>query len=810
MLRNTLKRIPAAEDYVPPYRFHLTNSIVNLADERCMFVVRCRGTPFEAVSDGMLDNSFDALNAMALNLGKSVGGRLGVWCHLDHYQTKFEADYQFEFDWLRQFSKSYLDKFANAAVFENCFYMSFVLKPGSNDTLSECVRELEEVQLHVTQSLRSYDCEVLRSYERNGQLFSETYEFIGYLNNGFWERIPVTAQPLSSAVQSSSLHHGYKLIETRSPDGSRRFGAYFDLKDFPSPTRRGMLIPLLDLRFPFLLTMSFCFIEQAGALKMIAATENKLLSAGDKAVGQLEEMSEGEGAIQAGEIFFGELHASIAVYGATEKQTEERGSTARTTLSASCGSLFVPATLSAPETFFGQFPGNVKRRSRPMPKTTRNLVGMFGMNAYSSGKQHGNPIGDGTALMPLFTPAKGVYHLNCHYSIPDQDEIGQKRAGHTVITGATGVGKTTVQTTILGFVSRFDAKMFGLDKDGSMRGLFEALGGTYFKLESGMPTGLAPFQLENTAENRNFLYDLVAACGRRMGEELAAEDTKDIKRAVDNVLELDFADRRFGAVLQSIPDRGKDCLRKRLEDWCYGDVEGRYAYALDNERNEFDWDNFKRVAFDVSDFLVDGHPATEPILAYLLHLKKILQKQRGVLATIIEEFWLPLKYRTTCEQILEILKVGRRRDEFAILVTQSPADASQSPILPAILEQTATKIYLANPDAEYDPPSGTGGYIRFNVTPKEFARIKSFGKESRLALIKQGGQSAVVHLDLTGQEEDIAVLAMAKDDFPLLEKAQSDVGRHPDAWVPAFKKLRREFRAQAKRAAPATSIIKGT
>jgi type IV secretion system protein VirB4 len=808
MLSSILKRVPAAESYLPPYRFHLTPTVINLADERCMFVVRCRGIPFEAVSEGMLNNNFDALNDLFLSLGKSVGGRLAIWAHLDHYQTQFTADYKFEFKWLQGFAEQYLSKFSKSDVFENFFYLSFVLKPGANDTIEECVRELEEVQITVEQTLSAYDCEVLTTYEQKEHLFSEVYEFMGYLCNGFWERVPVTSLPLNSAVQSSTHYHDYKLIEVRYPDGGNRFGAYADLKGFPGATKRAMLNSLLELRFPFLLTMSFSFIEQGPAIKMIAAAENKLLSAGDKATEQLADMKAGQGAIQAGDIYFGEFHSSIAVFGPNAKATENRMASARATLSGSCATLYVPATISAPETFFGQFPGNVKRRTRPMPKTTRNLVGMFSMNTYSSGKQFGNPIGDGTAVMPMFTPVKGVYHLNFHYSIPDQDERGEKRAGHTIITGATGVGKTTIQTVVMGFVSRFNTKIFALDKDGSMRGLIEALGGTYFKLEGGEPTGLAPFQLEDSTATRNYLYDLVAACGRRADSELTSEDTKDIKRAVDNVFELPFAARRFGAVLQSIPDRGQDCLARRLANWCYGsdgEADGRFAYALDNPRNNFDWDNFRRVGFDVTDFLVDGHPATEPILSYLLHLKSILQKQDGVLATVIEEFWLPLQYPTTCAQILEILKVGRRRDEFLILVTQSPEDASASPILPTILQQTPTKIYLPNPDAEYKPESGTGGYHRFNVTPKEFKRIKAFGKESRLALVKQGAQSAVVRLDLEGLKEDIAVFAMAKDDFPLMEAAQRQAGTHPDLWVPAFKKLRRDSRAKAQQVVPANS-----
>jgi type IV secretion system protein VirB4 len=792
MLSDILKRQLAGEEHLPPYNYHVTDTIVALDDGRVSFTVRTKGVPFEVISDNVLENNFDSLNTFLLNIAKSTGSRLAVWAHLDHFQTEFKTDYKFSYEWMRDFSNRYMGKFLGAEIFENDFYLTFVLKPSMNDNQDECVRELEEVQLIVTQSLAMYECDVLTSYTHEGNLFSEVYEFFGYLYNGFKERIPVTSLPMRQVVESSTLHHGYKLIETRFPDRGNRFSAFADLKDFPEPTTRGKFNPLLQLKFPFLLCLSFTFINTADAIKMINQTLNKMESAGDEAVEQMTDMALGKGAIMSGEVYFGELHGALVVHGNTEKQAEDRAASARTTLSGSCGTLFLPAALSAPETFYSLFPGNVKNRPRPMPKTTRNLLGLFSMNTYSSGKQYGNPIGDGSAIMPLQTSVNGVYHLNYHWSMPGVDVVGEKRAGHVLLLGATGAGKTTVQTTSLAFMERFDPKFFGIDKDGSMRGYVEASGGTYFALAEGMPTGLNPFQLPDTPQNRSFLYDLVNACGRKAGQDVPAEDTKDIKRAVDNVMELDFPLRRFGVLIQSVPDRGENCLRRRLEDWCYGEVDGRYAYALDNPTNLFDWEHFRRIAFDVSDFLVEGHPATEPILSYLFHLKKLMQRDGSLMATVIEEFWIPINYPTTAKQILDSLKTGRRRGEFIMLVSQSPEDAIKSPLLPAILQQTPTKIYLPNPDAEFITPDG-GGYSRL-LTKKEFQQLKKLGLYSRMFLIKQGSQSCVAKLDLHGMGDDIAVLAMAQDDFPLLEAAKAQAGHHPDQWVPAFKELRARSR----------------
>jgi type IV secretion system protein VirB4 len=813
MLSDILKRQFAGEEQLPPFNYHVRDTIVSLDDGRVAFAVRAKGLPFEVTSDNILDNQYDSLNNLFLSIAKPTGSRLAVWAHLDHYQTQFKTNYQFTYQWMRDFSAKYMKKFSGKDIHENDFYLTFILKPNPNDDLEETIKEIEEIQLTVTQTLQSYEVEVLSMYKRDVKVgdeivssqFSEFYEFIAYLYNGFWEPVPVTSLPLSEAIETSTLHHGYKLIETRFPDGGNRYAAYFDLKDFPEPTKKGGFNPLLELNFPFIMCLSFTFINTAESLRMIDQALNKMESAGDEATGQMNDMKFAKGYIMSGEVYFGEFHGALAVYGKTEKQAEDRGTTARTTLSGSCATQFIPATMSSPETFFSMFPGNVKRRPRPMPKTTRNLLGLFSMNTYSSGKQHGNPLADGSAVLPLQTTVHGVYHFNFHYSLADLDSRGEKRAGHGLLVGATGTGKTTAQTTLLSFLERFGCRLFAVDKDGSMRGFVEAQGGTYFTLASGEPTGLNPFQLPDTPLNRTFLYDLVEACGRKTGVDIPAEDKKDIKRAVDNVFELPFEQRRFGVLLQSIPDRGPDCLARRLADWCYGEIDGRYAYALDNEKNSFDWETFHRVGFDVSDFLVAGHPATEPILSYLFHLKKLMTIKGGLLATVVEECWLPLKYPTTANQILDVLKTGRRRDEFILLVTQSPEDLLQSELLPAILQQTPTKIYLPNPDAEYTTPDGKGGYSRFGLTPKEFKKLKELGLQSRQFLVKQGSQSSVAKLDLNGMGDDIAVLAMAAEDFPYLNAAKKQAGTDPDKWVPLYKTLRKQGRVPASAHIPVNS-----
>ena len=794
--RSTIsKSMLSSDSYLPKYEYHLTDNVVGLKDGRMIGVISFQGVPFDVIPDGILDNNYDTLNGTVMRIAKGFASRLEMWGHLDHFKTEFDGKYLFKYKWLSDFNSRYIDKLKEKDSYENIFYLTFILKPDNTDLLDDTIRDLQEILSSISQAFGGYEPKILSSYKENGYEFSEVYEFLGYLHNGFWEKIPVTSLPANEVIPSTRIHFDYRGLEFRFPDGGSKYAAYYDLKDFPEYTTRGMLNPLLEADFAFIMVVTFSFLAPAAAIKLINAQSNKLESSGDEADGQISESEGAKGSISAGEIYFGLLHAGLAVFGDNQRSTDISGGKARTTLSSFCGALFNRANVTAPETFYSFFPANILRRPRVSPKTTRNFFGLFSMNTYSSGKQRGNPIGDGTAVIPLETSGGGVFHFNFHYSSAGKDSMGEKIAGHTFILGETGSGKTTLQTTLLAQLDRFDTKIFALDREGSMRGLIEALGGKYFTLEAGQQTGLNPFQLPINVSNREFLYDLVSACGKRR-EALTSEDKKDIKSAVDSVLGLPFNDRRFGMLLQSIPDRGVNSLHKRLEEWCYGESEsedGRLAYALDCPSNNFDPEEFNRVGFDVKDFLKEGNPVTEPLLAYLLHLKSLMQRTSGILVTVIEEFWLPISYPTTAAQIKDILKTGRRRDEFLLLVSQSPADVIKSPLIADILEQTQTQILLANPNAVYSDPVSGMGYDNLNLTKKEFDKLPK-DKYLRQFLIKQGNQSTVAKLDLSGLDEFISVMAMAAEDFPYLEQAKLEVGQEPDLFVPRYIELRKAAR----------------
>ncbi|MFO7012795.1 conjugal transfer protein, partial [Pseudomonas aeruginosa] len=202
---------------------------------------------------------------------------------------------------------------------------------------------------------------------------------------------------------------------------------------------------------------------------------------------------------------------------------------------------FVRSTLSNVYTWYTQFPG-VTQAMYPMMKSTENLACGFSLHATPSGKARGNPIGDGSALVPMRTLSDGMFLLNAHDSPPGQNNLGEKLPGHLAVTGMTGAGKTTLEAVLLTFFSRWKSMLFGIDYNHSLENLLRALGTQYFAIDPGVSTGLNPFQLQDTPQLRQFLLDVVITCAGGMKKEdgsggLVDEvEEREIQASIDAVM----------------------------------------------------------------------------------------------------------------------------------------------------------------------------------------------------------------------------------------------------------------------------------
>lgn len=739
------------------------------------------GLPFDGVDDKILYQHFISLRTLLAACGKSFGDRLALWCTLQRKKIDFSQDYNFNTQFTKDFSSKYLQHFNSEDYFENIFHLAVVIK---NSDIDAGIKEAEEQIATLMHSLQPYEPTLLTAYKNREDIcFSEIYEFFGSLINGNKQQIPLSEIDACQIIPDSSLHFGTDVFSIRPPCGKTKYAQAYDLKDY-GLSKPKILNAILTLPFEFNFVQSLIYVNPYTMLSNIRKQLNNMKSANDQADEQHIELNIAQGKLVSGELMFGDYHAALIVFGDNAQQASVNGSRAYSAFLNSGGYRFSKAGLSAPSTFFSQIPGS-SERPRSSPKTTTNLATTFGIHNYSHGKKYGNPLGDGSAIMPLATVSNTIFNFNFHFSRDGEDNIGEKVAGHTLILGATGTGKTTTQCSLMAFTERFKPAMFIMDLDKGMEIFVRALGGTYFSLEAGIPTGLNPFQLPDTPANREFLYSLVGICGANENGKVTASEEKEIQLAVDTVLGLDFENRNFSHLLQSIPVRSdENSLRVRLSKWCRSE-NGRFAWCLDNPKNLFNPEQYSIVGIDLTDILKINYQPTAPVLAYLFHLREMMMKkiaeQNGILATIIEEFWYAARYPVLQEKMLKMLKADRKLGGWLILVSQSPEDAINCPIFAAIIQQTPTKIFLPNPDAEY-----VDSYERCGITRKEYDELMALPKESRTFLIKQSKQSAFAVLNLHGFDTLMPFLSGSSDTVELLHKIMDTYGEEPEHWYTPF------------------------
>nr|WP_308238369.1 type IV secretion system protein [Phenylobacterium sp. J367] len=176
--------------------------------------------------------------------------------------------------------------------------------------------------------------------------------------------------------------------------------------------------------------------------------------------------------------------------------------------------------------------------------------------------------------------------------------------------------------------------------------------------------------------------------------------------------------------------------------------------------------------------VLDAPDVRTPLMMYLFHrLQQLLDGRRLVID--VDEFWKALGDEAFRGLAQDGLKTFRKQNALLVLGTQSPADVLRSPIAHTIVEQCATKIYLPNPHAaERDYVDG------FGLTQREFALVRDeLSPAQRRFLVKQGLDSVVAELDLTGLDDALAVLSGRTETVDLLDRIRAAHGDDPADWM---------------------------
>lgn len=811
MVRSTdrvLRRERSAADMIP-FTAHVDEHVLRTRTGAYVQTLRLSGASFESADDEDLNHWHERLNVLWRNLASP---HLALWTHVVRRRHQAWPAGDFVPGFARDLDAHYRRKVGGEVLMVNELYLSLVLQPqptavGSamlrlmrragrdhelaevHDALEECTKKRQEVLA----ALAAYDPEPLGVYvDAGGRRFSTALEFHALLVNGEWQRMPLPREPVHDMLATTRPFFGQEAMEYRTTVHTR-VGAFLGIKEYPTPSAPGMFNALLTAPFPFVLTQSFTFFPKATAVDLMSRQLRRMRASGDLALSQAEELGDALDDLTSNRFVVGDHHFTLHVLADAYEGTAEADGPARLKqlndhvaharyLLGETGMVVAREDLALEPAFWAQLPGNFGYRSRKAPVTSRNFAAMSPFHNFPCGRETGNHWGP--ALTMFITQALSPFFFSLHASDPKAPDGGSRKdVGHLTGIGPVGTGKTTVLGFLVCMLTRMQVTQVVFDKDEGLHILVRALGGTYLPLRNGQPTGCNPLQLDPSPDNVEFLRQWLRRLVMRAPTDvLTVRQQEDLDQALRGTLSLDRGARRLSRVLEFLDPTDPEGLHARLRPWCACE-QGEQAWVFDNPVDDIVpvLDGQPLVGFDVTDFL-DNPAIRDPLSMYLFHLVRRLVDGRR-LVVWADEFARLLADPSFAAFSRNGLETWRKKDAALATFTQSASHVLGSNIARAILEQTPTKIFFPNPDADY--AEYTEG---FNLSDREFRLIKEeLQPGSRAFLVKQNHVSVVARLDLQGFDWELAVISGRTANVQLMHRLIERHGPDPRDWLPHFR-----------------------
>ncbi len=780
---------------------HVSPSVVKTTGGDFLLTWHLGGLPFVGREEWDIEHRHNTFNRMLQTLRAPDFVNLAFWVHDVRRKRRIHDKSRFEHSFNQSMSDAYYNALSSQKIMQNELYLTMIYRPivsgkrmmekSANiaqlkSEQDQAIAKIQELAGNVEAVLKEYAPYRLSMYEAaNGIVFSETLEFFGYLLNRIDEPVPVLQAPVNSYLPVSrhmfSAKTGDFIINT--PTNVNHFGAILNIKEYAEGTYPGILNGLKYLDFEYVITHSFSPMGRQDALKVLDRTKGMMISSGDKAVSQIVELDHAMDELASGNFVLGQYHFIIALYAESQEKLAQNIASARAELS-NAGFVSAKEDLAIASSFYSQFPGNWKFRTRIANVSSLNFLGLSPLHNFATGKKTNNPWGD--CVTTLQTTNGQPYYFNFHATHPSENSLGEKAIANTMVIGKSGTGKTALINFLLSQVQKLKPSptIFFFDKDRGAEIFVRACGGNYLALENGEPTGFNPFQCARTEENVQFLGDLIKVLAGKA--EYTSREEEDIFRAVENMLDTPERLRSMTNFQKSLPNMGDDGLFARMRRWTAGNSLG---WVFDNPVDTVDLQKANIIGFDYTD-IIDNPEVRVPVINYLLHRLEAIIDGRPLIY-VMDEFWKILDGKGGLKEFAKNKqKTIRKQNGLGIFATQSPEDALRSDIAASLIEQTATMILLPNPNAS------RSDYVDgLKLTESEYQVVKSLDERSRCFLVKQGHASSVCQLNLRGMDDALAVISASTDNIEIMHRVLDEQAKaaglppselRPEQWLPQF------------------------
>jgi type IV secretion/conjugal transfer VirB4 family ATPase len=443
------------------------------------------------------------------------------------------------------------------------------------------------------------------------------------------------------------------------------------------------------------------------------------------AAAMVRDLGEAQQELEVSGHHFGQFSTTIVVYGQDLGEVRQAAAEYYKIFAAK-GAHLTEETFNLLNAFLSILPGNSAFNLRRLWLSSANAADLSLVFAPCPGEPRNAFLG-AEYLATLETRQGTPYFLNLH----------QGDVGHALILGAIGSGKSFFLCFLLMQLQKYAPFTFVFDLGGSYKSLTALLGGAYLRIgPESHGVSINPFCLSPTKENLQFLFSFVRVLAESGGYELTAQDERDLYSQIENLYEIDPAQRRLGT-LANILNRP---LGEALGKWV---GTAQYGKIFDNAEDTLTFARFQAFDFEGMDKVPE---LLEPLLFYVLHRASTAVQDPANATTLkaffIDEAWRFFRNPVIRQYIVEALKTWRKRNAAMILATQSSDDLLRSEMLATVAESCPTKFFLANPGMDSEAYSQI-----FHLNGAEAETIRSLIPKQEI-LLKRSDFAKVLRLNV--------------------------------------------------------------
>ena len=606
---------------------------------------------------------------------------------------------------------------------------------AARKTLELFEREIAALESRLSASFKLRRLRARTEIEEDGKeaVYDELLQHLHYCVTGIDQpiRLPSVPMYLDAVIGGQELWGGV------TPRIGRNYLQVVAIEGFPAESYSGILTDLGELPFDYRWNTRYIFLDSWEALSHIERFRRKWKqqvipflaqlfnfktdNINEDAASMVRDASAAKVGISGGTVSAGYYTANIIFFGEDREQVEAAARAAEKAINHR-GFVARIESINTMDAWLGSLPGHgVENVRRPL-LDTMNLADLLPVSSIWTGEEK--------APCPFYPPgAPALAHCVTTGATPFRLNLHVRDVGSGIMLGPTGAGKSTHLVFIAAQELRYPGMtLFSFDKGMSMYTLCKAAGGTHYNV-GGDDDDLAfcPLQYLEARGDRAWAKEWLTQICEMNRLEVSPGQVNEIARALDSmwanghVTMTDF--------VTTVQD---EAIRQVMREYT---IEGSMGHLFDAAHDNLGLGNF--TVFEIEQLMGMAPKYGLPLLLYLF--RRIERRLHGQPAAILlDEAWVMLGHEVFREKIKDWLKVMRKANCLVLMATQSLSDAANSGILDVIIESTASKIFLPNPNARQEEAAAV--YRRFGLNDRQIDIIADATPKRQYYYVSERGR----------------------------------------------------------------------